>query len=203
MAKPFLLYISAANDMEAERDLLARSVIALPADLTWRIEQSPRSNAPIDRQAITQADLHLLLLGSDIRAPVGHEWLVARRSGKSPIPMLKDGARRTLAAEDFFRFIDRQSVWRTFASHAQLQGAVHQLLGRRVLDQALSYGLSSSEVVQVQAWLSDLDEAPDPDVDPLGGAGDSGLIFSKERYEPSSGILLRPGRDDDQQEPRP
>ncbi len=204
MARHFLLYISAANDMEAERDLLARSVIAVPADLTWRIEQSPRANDPVDEQAIAQADLHLLLLGSDVRAPIGLEWLVARRYGRSPLPMLKEGAGRTLAAEDFRRFIERQRPWRSFANPAQLQRQVQQLLGQKILEQAVVYGLSSDEIVRLQAWLSALDEAPQAAVEPAGGAspagaGDSSFIFSKERYEPSSGILLRPQEGQDPQ----
>ena len=192
MAKHFLLYISAANDMEAERDLLARSVIALPVDLTWRIELSPRANDPVDQQAIAQADLHLLLLGHDIRAPIGLEWLVARRFGRSPLPLLKEGASRTLAAEEFRRFIELRANWRTFAGRAQLRQQVQQLLGRSILDQAVTYGLLPDEIVQLQAWLAEADEAPDLAEVPLGGAGDSSLIFSKERYEPASGILLRP-----------
>jgi hypothetical protein len=190
MAKHFLIDISAANDLEAERDLLARSVIAVPADLTWRIEQSPRANDPIDRQAIAQADLHLLLLGSDIRAPIGLEWLVARRHGRMPLPMLKEGAGRTLAAEDFRRFIIRQRPWRPFTSLAHLQRQVQRLLGQQILDQVVAYGLSPDQIVGLQTWLAELDEAPEPGAEAFGGAGESSLIFSKEGYEPSSGILL-------------
>ena len=62
MVLRFLLYISAATDMEAERDILARSVIDIPADVTWRIEQSPKGNEPIDPSAIAQADTHRPIL---------------------------------------------------------------------------------------------------------------------------------------------
>jgi hypothetical protein len=203
MTSHFTLYISAANDMEAERDLLARAVVALPVDLTWRIELSPRANDPVDQQAIAQAELHLLLLGSDIRAPIGLEWLVARRYGRSPVPLLQEGVSRTMAAEDFRRFIERQAEWRSFAGHAQLRQHVQRLLGRMILDRTAAYGLSADEVVQLQNWLEAIDEAPGPDQEPLGGAGDSSLIFSKERYEPSSGVLLRPGKADDKAESSP
>lgn len=202
MAKHFLLYISAANDMEAERDLLARSVVALPADLTWHIEQSPRANDPIDLQAIAQADLHLLLLGSDIRAPIGLEWLAAQRFGRSPLTLIREGASRTLAADDFRRFVERQQPWEPFSSPAQLQRRVQRLLGRRVLDQAVTYGLPPDEMVGLEAWLAALQETQQTGATPAGGAGDSSVIFSKDRYEPSSGILLRPARGDDV-EPRP
>jgi hypothetical protein len=71
-----------------------------------------------------------------------------------------------------------------------LQKAVQQLLGRKVLEQAVAYGLSADEIVRLQSWLVDLVEAPDAEPGHHGGAGDSSLIFSKEHYEPSSGILL-------------
>jgi hypothetical protein len=197
MSKHFLLYISAASDMEAERDLLARSVIAVPADLTWRIEQSPRTNDPVDQEAIFQADLHLLLLGGDIRAPIGLEWLAARRFGRWPTPLLKQGVSRTLAAEDFRLFVERQRAWRPFDSLAQLRRQAQRLLGSQILDQAVGYGLTSDEIAGLQSWLSALDEAPEGDAEAAGGAGDSSVIFSKERYEPSAGILLRPRQDGD------
>jgi hypothetical protein len=155
MTKPFLFYISAATDMEAEREILARSVIVIPADVTWRIEQSPRRNDPVDRQAIAQADTHLLLLGGDIRAPVGLEWMVARQLGRLPLSFLKQGVSRTPAAEDFRRFIELHSSWRLFTQHADLQRFVQQLLAKKILDQAPVYGLSPAEIVSLQTWLSE------------------------------------------------
>jgi hypothetical protein len=76
-------------------------------------------------------------------------------------------------------------------------------LGQTILDDAVGYGLPADEIVALQAWLSELDQAPgagqaapDASQGAPGGAGESSVIFSKERYEPSSGILLRPGRGD-------
>ena len=190
MTKPFLLYISAATDMEAEREILAQSVIAVPADVTWRIEQSPRRNDPYDHQAIAQAETHLLLLGGDIRAPVGLEWMVARQFGRLPLSFLKEGVSRTPAAEDFRRFIELHSSWQPFVQHADLQLFVQQLLARKILDHAPVYGLSPAEIMHLQTWLSENALAPIQAGDTLGGAGESSLVFSKEHYEPSSGTLL-------------
>ena len=190
MARRFLLYISAATDMEAERDILARSVIAIPVDLTWRIEQSPRGNAPIDQTLIATADMHLLLLGGDIRAPVGLEWIAARRVGRMPKPFLKIGASRTQAAEQFRRFIELQASWRPFASSTELQQAVQQLLARQIVDFAPTYGLSPDEIAQLYAWLTKTPEPLSDDQSTPGGAGDSSLVFSRERHEPSTGVLL-------------
>ena len=98
MADTFLLYISAASDLEHERDILGRAVTEVPVTLAWRIVQTPLHGDPPDMQAVAQADLYLLLLGGDIRAPVGLEWQVARRAGRTPVLFLKQGAPRTPAA---------------------------------------------------------------------------------------------------------
>ncbi len=190
MAKKFLLYISAATDMEMEREIAARSVIAIPADVTWRIEQSPRKNEPVDRRAIAQADGHLLLLGGDIRAPVGLEWMTARHFGLRPLPLLKQGVNRTPAAEDFRRYIADQVGWQAFAKVTELQRTIQLWLGRQILDQAALYGLSPDEVVHLQRWLSIAETEPVRPDETFGGAGDSSLIFSKDHYEPSTGRLL-------------
>lgn len=198
MATQFLLYISAATDMEEEREILARSVIAVPADLTWRIELTPRRNDPMDRQAIAQADLHLMLLGGDIRAPVGMEWMVAQHFGRLPLPFLKAGVNRTMAAEDFRRFVELRTIWLPFTSYADLQSQVLQLLGGRILDRAAEFGLTPDEIEGLLRWKNELRQMPGlAEGDVLGGAGESSLIFSRERYEPSSGILLEP---DDKQD---
>ncbi len=72
------LYISAAADLERERDLLGRSVSELPVQLGWLIHQSPRKNDILDLDTVTRADIHLLLIGGDIRAPIGLEWYMTR-----------------------------------------------------------------------------------------------------------------------------
>ena len=198
MAKQFLLYVSAATDMEAEREILARSVIAVPADLTWRIELSPRRNDPVDRQAIAQADLHLMLLGGDIRAPVGLEWMVAQHFGRHPLPFLKAGVNRTMAAEDFLRFVELRANWLPFATNVDLQRQVLQALGERLLERAADFVLTPEEIEGLLHWQNELGKVSVPaEGDVLGGAGESSLVFSKERYEISAGILLEP---DDKQE---
>ncbi|MDQ4076092.1 MAG: hypothetical protein M3220_07575, partial [Chloroflexota bacterium] len=106
MTEQVRLYISAASDLEGEREILGRAVTEIPVDLGWRIAQSPRRNDPVDEDAVVRADVHVLLLGSDIRAPVGLEWLAARRAGQQPLPFLKRDVRRTPAAMEFIRYIE-------------------------------------------------------------------------------------------------
>ena len=82
------LYISAALDLEKERESLSRAVAEIPVTLGWRVIQSPLHGEPLDTDAIAQADVHILLLGSDIRAPdrAGMATGAARQSPTRRLP---------------------------------------------------------------------------------------------------------------------
>ena len=78
------LYISATTDLDFEREVLNRAITEIPTTLAWQITLTPLTHEEPDTQAITEADVHLLLLGGDVRAPIGVEWLAARRAGFPP-----------------------------------------------------------------------------------------------------------------------
>jgi hypothetical protein len=187
------LYISAAADLEIEREILGRAVPEIPVTLGWRIVQSPIRGEPADLEAAATADLHLLLLGGDIRAPVGLEWLVARRAGKLPALFLKQGILRTPAALEFIRTIATQAAWRRYKDGADLRQHALKLLADHILERALYYVLRPEELERLQAWRSELDASGVTDIEETrGGAGESGLILSPERYIPSGGVLIQP-----------
>jgi hypothetical protein len=193
MKSQVLLYISAATDLEAERDILGRAVIDIPVDLGWRIAQSPRHSEPLDAKAVVEADIHLLLMGGDIRAPVGLEWITALRAGRRPVLFLKQEIQRTLAALDFIRFVENHASWQPFKSGVDLRHSVQLLLVNYILEQALAFALKPPEIERLHSWRSELEESPTANDDEArGGTGESSLIFSKERYVPSKGILIQP-----------
>lgn len=193
MKSHILLYISAATDLEAERDILGRAVIDIPVDLGWRIAQSPRRSEPLDATAVVDADIHLLLMGGDIRAPVGLEWIMAQRAGRRPILFLKQDIQRTLAASDFIRFVENHASWQPFKGGVDLRHSVQLLLVNFILEQAPTFALKPLEMERLRNWRSELEESPTANDDEAqGGTGESSLIFSKERYVPSKGILIQP-----------
>ena len=193
-----LLYISAAADLEPERDLLARAVTEVPVTLGWRIVQSPGGDEPADLEAVAQADVHLLLLGGDIRAPIGQEWIAARRRGRMPALLLKQGILRTSAGQNFERFIAEQATWQPFRDGAELRRLVLKLLASHLLAGAVTYGLTAADLTSLQAWRSELEEAPaEVGQGARGVAGESGVVLSRERYIPSEGVLIQPGNGQD------
>jgi hypothetical protein len=190
MADRVLLYISAASDLASEREVLSRAITEIPTSLGWRITQTPVGDEPLALQAAAQADLHLLILGGDIRAPVGAEWLAARRAGRTPTLFLKDSA-HTLAARFFIRDLEHYAVWRPFNDATDLRRQVLVLLVEHILDHAMHYQIAPDEFEKLRAWRKQL-EAPEkkPADKTRGGAGASSVILSPERFVPTEGKLV-------------
>jgi hypothetical protein len=206
MTDEVLVYISAASDLQPEREILGRAVTEVPVPVGWRVVQSPSGDAPANLDAAARADVHLLLLGSDIRAPIGREWIAARRAGRRPVPMLKRGVLQTSAAQSFQRYIEEHVAWRPFRDGAELRLLELKLLADHILAQAQHYALSPLELARLQAWRAEL-EGPGQGADAVtrGGAAASGVVLSPERYVPSEGELLQApeeGRGHDQEEER-
>jgi hypothetical protein len=192
VADQILLYISAASDLERERELLNKAVTEIPVDLGWRIVQSPRGSQPLDLTAIRQADVHLLLLGGDIRAPIGQEWHTARRAGRSPVLLLKQVELRTVAALDFIRYVEQVASWQRFVDAADLRRQVLQRLGEHIWNHGERYRLTLPEIERLKAWQKELETATAVDESVRGGVGESSVLFSQERYIPSKGVLIQP-----------
>jgi hypothetical protein len=167
-------------------------VAEIPLDLPWRLVYSPAHNQPLDTAAVVAADVHLLLLGGDIRAPVGQEWQLARRAGRRPLLFLKQGISRTAAALDFARFAQSLGRWRPFADSAALRRDVLGLLAKVILERAGVLALSPAELERLRAWQAELAEPAAAGV-MHGGTGESSILLTRERYEPRDGVLLRPG----------
>ena len=185
--QPTTIYISAASDLMAEREALARMIAALPVTLAWRIVQTPIAEVePLDLEALGSADLYFLVMGSDIRAPVGLEWLMARRVRGSAAAYLKRGVPRTPAAQVFIN--DRSMVWQTVGDAADLSSQVQGVLTAHLVRHAIQYALTPNEIAALEAL-----PASDTAMDQVGRgeeAGHSAVILSRERFEPSGGVVV-------------
>jgi hypothetical protein len=171
----------------AEREALARMIAALPVTLAWRVVQTPLHEAemlhPEDLQA---ADLHILLMGSDIRAPIGLEWHLIRRAGRPSIAFLKRGIARTPAGRVFIQ--EAGASWRPFSDAGDLSRRVQHILGEHLLRDALRYALTPAELEELENLLA---SEPSPERSGQGQeAGHSAVILSRERYEPGEGTLV-------------
>ncbi len=196
MPNQVLFYISAATDLETEREVLGRAIAEIPVDLAWRVVQSPAGNGPVDIDALSSSGIHILIMGSDIRAPVGLEWQIARQAGRHPVALVKQDTTRTPAGQQFVRLVREVQRWRPFTDAADLRRKVLTLLANHILDHAVHYILTPDEMTRLTAWRDQLvSQAEAVDEEIRGGAGDSSILLSRERFEPSGGVVL--GEKDD------
>ncbi|MCS7062078.1 MAG: hypothetical protein RMN25_13065 [Anaerolineae bacterium] len=191
MADRILIYISAAADLLAEREALGQLISQMPTSLGWRVEQTPLDDREPNLDAVATADIHLLLLGSDVRAPVGLEWRVARRAGRSPSLFLKQEGLRTQAGDAFARELARHSEWRRFKTLHELRRQVAEVLVSHMAGSAERYALLPEEIERLRAWRRAVAAAKVVAAESdSGGAGASGVILSAERFTPSQGRLI-------------
>lgn len=201
MADEVLLYISAAGDLEIERSLLSRAITEIPVTLGWRIMLSPLRGEAANLGMVEQADFHLLLMGSDIRAPIGLEWFLARRSGRSPVPFLKQGILRTPAAQEFIRTVEEHKIWFSYKDSSDLRHQTLLHLGAYLSQHAIHYALRPTELERLESWRDELKKTSAEKVEESkGGTGESSVILSPERYIPSEGILIQPRREGGEEE---
>ncbi len=198
MVDIFKLYISAANDLNAERDLLSRSVTEIPVTLAWQINLSPHGEKKVDERSLQDADLHILILGTDIRAPIGYEWYLSRRLGRKPLSFLKKGIPRTLAAGNFIRSLSNYSNWLTFGSLADLRYQALNHIGQTIQKQANYFDIKNEEFENLSAFMEDLDDnQPEQQNLVEGGAGENSIILSRERFTPKGGVLIQDPEESD------
>lgn len=199
MVDIFKLYISAANDLQIERDLLSRSVTEIPVTLGWQINLSPLGEKMVDENIITDADMHILILGTDIRAPIGFEWYLSRSLGRRPVFFRKKGITRTLAASEFVRSFSHYDNWLTFDNLADLRYQALNHIGQSILDQADYYALKHKEYEKLSTFMKDLEDKQLEQFDGVnGGAGANSVILSRERFTPKGGVLIQAPEDGDQ-----
>lgn len=185
--RPVTIYISAAPELMAEREALAQMIAKLPVTLAWHIVQTPREGELVDRQALQIAGLFFLIMGSDIRAPIGTEWYLAQQTRRQTFPFLKQGVSHTPAGQVFVR--DVRVPWRSFANTGQLSQQAQQLLIDHLLLHAVEYELTPAEITELEKRLA----AGSPQTEEAKGAGHSAILISRERYMPNEGVILDKG----------
>ena len=183
-------YISAAPEMKDERDALGRLVSSIPTTLGWDLVQTPYGDQQFNPEAVLRAGVHVLVLGADIKAPVGLEWLIARRAGRSPV-LFRQERLRTPAADAFVRDLGSVAAWRVFRDTPDLVQQVSALLADHLLAHAAQYALSLPEIERLRAWQKrEPSAAQAPGGETRRVTDSSGVILTPERYLPSEGTIV-------------
>lgn len=192
MAERLRLFVSAGPDLEAERDIVGRAVARLPVSLGWTIKRTPKQGEPLAPalEAVRACDFYVLLLGTDIRAPVGLELITAQRTRKTTLAFLKEETARTPAARVFIR--DAQVSWVPFHSGQELETSIQKALAQRILERAESYAISPVEwetlsaLVEQPSYKETVEQKPGE----ASGAAGGGVIIAPGRDLPPGGVLV-------------
>jgi hypothetical protein len=178
--KPVTIYISATDELMAEREELARMIARLPVDLPWHIVQTPLGSQPFDTTALRAADFFVLLMAGDIRAPVGWELQNAIRSGQRVTGFLKQSVLRTPAGLAFVRQATTQIEWQPFKDAADVSRQMQKVLVRSILQQATTFALRPDDILRLEQLLSDPSDSENiPETG--SGTGHSAVLVSRER----------------------
>ncbi len=181
------IYISASPDLMPERETAAKMIAELPVSLPWHILQTPIEARPVDVEALIGVDLYFLVMGADIRAPVGLELHFARQGNQRVMAYLKRGVPLTPAGQVFIR--QSNLNWHPYLEAADLGKQIQQHIVRYLLNRAIEYALLPTEVEQLKQLLvaGQTDKEPPQQNE---GAGHSAVLLSRKHYEPGEGILI-------------
>ena len=170
----------------AEREALAQMIATLPVALPRHIVQTPAEAEPIDLESLRTANLYFLIMGADIRAPVGLELHTAQQAGQSVAAYFKQNIPYTPAGQVFTR--QARLNWQPFSDATNLSRQIRQIIVKYLLQQAITYALTPTEIAQLER----IQHTPEPQEQnaQAEGTGHSAVLLSPERYIPSEGIIV-------------
>jgi hypothetical protein len=189
------IFTSVAPDLQAEREIIGRAIASLPVSLGWVINYTPSAGERLDpaMDAVTEADFYAILLGTDIRAPMGSEFVVARRTGKRILAYVKD-VLHTPAARVFIR--DASLNWKHFSAEEEVGPLLQRDVAEQILEGAEVYRISPVDWERLSALVAELTDReqlePEKEERPpiYRGAGKDAVIVSPERDLPRDGALI-------------
>lgn len=171
------LYVSASPEMDPECELLGQMLAQLTPSVRWQIKRTPPAHDKTDPDwpALQSADFFVLLVGSDITAPVGVEYVTAREHGIPSFCYRNTGATPSPALSAFVRQV--RTDWRLYATPQAFAGDLRKQLVRRLIEGTPGYGLSLQEIERLAAELREDDEIERGAMDDRRGAGRGGVIL--------------------------
>ena len=194
MAETLRLFVSATNDLEAERAVIGRAVAQLPVKIGIEIRRTPVRGADYEtiHELVANVDRFYFLMGEDISAPAGAEAFLAWKLERSIMPLRSippGGPRRTPAAQDFLRLLPIQ--WQNFQNGAELAQLITLDLIRILQHPKNRYGLTLHELELLnlhQQRAKQLRTGQRPAE--AGGAEGGGVLLDEGHREPMAGVML-------------
>jgi len=182
------IFVSATNDLEAERAAIGQTLAELPVQVGIEIRRSPVTGINYDNlfELIANVDRFYFLMGRDITAPAGAEWQLAMQLERSIFPMRIAGS-RTSAGQEFLHYWPLR--WKIFQNRRQVARLVGLDLIEILLHPTNRYGLSLTEITALHVHKKKLSEGLVAEVEEPGGAGGGGVLLDptqRDAIDPES-----------------
>ncbi|MHB1355429.1 MAG: hypothetical protein ACYCZF_05565 [Anaerolineae bacterium] len=177
MEKELSLYISAASEMEAECELVGRLLAEGQKSIRWRIRCTPlHQDLNPDLPAIVASQFYLILLGTDVTAPMGVEWRAAENSGAAILAFRNQDKTPSPAATYFAR--NMGITWQDYKTCDEFAIKFERTLLARLIDGTPGYGLDLPTIEDLALRLKTLDKPAPQGEDQRRGAGQGGIILA-------------------------
>ncbi|MFO7918339.1 MAG: hypothetical protein R6V13_09685 [Anaerolineae bacterium] len=180
MDKELGIYISAAPEADAECELVGRLLAEMPRSVKWTIKRTPRPHEDqhVDVEALCQSQFYLIVLGSDIVAPMGIEWRVAQENNVKTFAFRNVETGFTPAAIFFSRHVG--TFWQDYQTPGEFIQAFERSLITELIEGTPGYGLDMEDIQILSARLEALEEKEKEEEDERRGAGRGGVILSTD-----------------------
>jgi len=182
MENELSIYVSAASEMDAECELLGRLLAAMTKSTRWTIKRTPGIHefANPDLESLAASDFYLILMGTDITAPIGVELRAAQHAS---LPLFAYRCSEGIATPAAAFFVHNVGVaWKSYASPKGFVRDFERRLIARLVEGTPGYGLNLDEIQDLSRRLDALraqgDE--DPATDGRRGAGGGGVILAAD-----------------------
>ena len=180
MEKELSIYVSASTEMDAECELLGQFLAGMPRSIRWTIKRTPRGYEHVnpDLSALRNSHFYLILLGMDIKAPIGVEWEAAREAHLAVLAFRKSKVIPSPAGA-FFAHNTRIS-WQLYETPRDFVQKLERALVTRLIEGTPGYGLGIGDIEELAARLEALKEGPsqeESESEERRGAGRGGIIL--------------------------
>ena len=177
MDNELALYISAAAEMDAECELVGRLLAEGLKSIRWRIRRTPlHQDVNPDLLAIAASQFYLILLGTDVSAPMGVEWRAAEHAGAAIMAFRNQDKLPSPAATYFAR--NMGITWQDYKTPGDFAIKFERALLTRLINGTPGYGLDLTTIEDLASRLRALETPAHQGDDQRRGAGQGGIIFA-------------------------
>lgn len=179
MNETLRIFVSVTQDLESMRGVIGKAIAELPVQVKIEIRRSPPLLPTVDEifERIANCDRVYFLLGNDITAPAGLEWVLAWRLERSILP-LRHSLKPTPAAQEFQRL--SPLPWLDVHNATELARIVSLDVARLLHHPANRYGLTLDELERLERYIRRLDRLQaEAEKEPTGAEGGGILIDSR------------------------